>query len=81
MDMSSQSIILHRPRTANYTPDDLLLSFAASNPYCPAVRNGDGALRLRMFGHLYAYDHWQIEHLQGGKDRITVYLKEVEKGA
>lgn len=78
-----KTIILLRPRSANYTPADLMLAFArdAKSEYVKAERVGKlyGELRLTLSGVTYRYHHWQIDRLPGEIDRITLFLEEVAK--
>ncbi len=69
-----------RLRDSNFTPEGLILEYAEDSPHASVSRDRYGALRMAFRGHLYKYDHWQIERRPSGIDRVTVYLKEVEKG-
>ena len=69
---------IRRPRSANYTPRDLILE-ATKN--LPAWRDFDvhGCLRIRgADGNLYQYDHWSIDHIDESTDKVTVFLSPID---
>lgn len=78
--MKLQSLILLRPRTANYTPEDLMLSYAreAKSEHVKAERCGAFCeLRLIISGETYRFHHWQIDPFLGNVDRITIFLEKL----
>ena len=78
--MKLQARILLRPRSANYPPEDLLLSYAreAKGEYVKAERCGAfGELRLIISGETYRFHHWQIDPFLGDVDMITVFLEKL----
>lgn len=73
-------ICVNRPRRANYTPADLMFSYAKDHAWngVKAERIAEyGELALRIEGKLYRYHHWAINELPTGMDNITLYLEEI----
>ena len=75
-----KSIIVHRPRSANYTPADLMTAYAkdAKSGYVKTFQTRFFEQRLIISGVQYKYHHWQIDELPGEIDRITLFLEEVK---
>ena len=77
--MRTMSFTDIRNRKENYSPTDIILS-ATTDTISRRVYSPYGTLGLRgPNGGVYAYDHWDIEHIDEHTDRVTVYLVEIGK--
>lgn len=65
-------------QTANYTPADLMYSWAKENG-AQFYRTKYGSARIRYKGKNWQYDHWEINKNEDETESITLYLEE-ERG-
>ena len=73
---SRMDIRVHRPRTANYTPADLIIQWARENGR-PYAHLSYGKPYVIIGGLPFVYDHWTITPIDETTDRIDITLTQI----